>query len=499
MSMSITRRQFVRRSSVAAAAVGLPMFVPSAAWGANDKITVAVIGLGGRGSHSHATALGNQDGVEIVAICDPDRGRLNSAAGGIKKWFKRDADKYADMREILKRSDIDAVSIATQVYWHGLATILACQAGKHVYVEKPLCRYIWEGKQMLAAARKHNRIVQHGTQHRSAAGVRQASDWTAQGHLGKIKHINCFAIKPRSSLGKRDKPLEIPDSVDYELWCGPAKKLPIYRNRLQYDCRYDWNTGGGETLDQGIHELDVARAWLGEKQMPKRTMSIGGRFMWNDAGDANNAHIMCYDFPTAPVIHEIYNVKAPGFVDGLKLPKPMKGSRADRMLRHGPYGFVVTCEGGVVVTQAYQAHETCVAFDNKGKQIKSFHGRGGSNHFVNFIQAVRSGRRQDLHAEIEEGFVSTATVHTANISHRMGKVASAAEQQKAIAGVPGFSEAFERLQTTLKSHKIDPNTATLGPWLNVDRDKQCIKNNAKANELVRGQYRKPFTVPDLSA
>jgi len=457
-----------------------------------------VIGLGGRGARSHSTSLGNQDGVEVAAICDPDRGRMNNAAKGIKNWFKRDVDKYTDMRDILSRRDIHVVSIATQVYWHGLSTIWACQAGKHVYVEKPLCRYIWEGRQMVAAARKHKRIVQCGTQHRSAGGVRDAIKWTRQGHLGKIKHITCFAIKPRKPIGKRDKPLEISDSVDYELWCGPAKKLPIYRNRLQYDCRYDWNTGGGETLDQGIHEGDVARWWLGEKKMPKRTMSIGGRFMWNDAGDAANAHIMCYDFPTAPVIHEIYNVTAPAFVDGLNLPKNIKGSRADRMLRRGPYGLIVTCEGGIILTQAYQAHETCIAYDLKGKQIKSFHGRGGGNHFVNFIEAVRSGKREHLHAEIEEGYISTATVHTSNISYRLGKTAPVKQQRAQIDGVGGFSEAFERFQTTLKVHKIDPNTATLSPWLEIDRDKECVKNNDKANELVRGYYRKPFIVPDIS-
>jgi len=496
--MSITRRQFMQRSSAAAAVVSLPMFVPSRAFGANDRISVGIVGLGGRGAHNHATSLGNQDGVEIVALCDPDRRRLDGAASGVKRWFKRDAAKYADVREIVKRDDIDVISIATQVYWHGLATILACRAGKHVYVEKPLCLYPWEGEQMLAAARKHKRIVQHGTQHRSAKGVFQAAAWTRTGALGEIKCINCFAIKPRRPLGKRTEPLKIPDNLDYDLWCGPAKKLPIYRNRLQYDCRYDWNTGGGETLDQGIHECDVARAWLGEKQTPRRTMSIGGRFIWNDAGDAANAHIMCYDFPSAPIVHEIYNVQAPKFIDGLKLPEAIKGSRNDRMLRHGPYGFVVTCEGGFVLVQAYQAHETAVAYDFKGKKIKAFHGRGGPNHFVNFIEAVRGGKREHQKAEIEEGFISTATVQTANIAHRLGEVASVKKQQAAIEGVAGFSEAFERLQTTLKHHKVDPNTATLGAWVAIDREKHCVKGD-KAAPLVRGQYRKPFIVPDLSA
>lgn len=494
--MPITRRQFVKRSSAAAAAIGFPMLVPSTVFGANDKIRVAVIGLGGRGAKSHVTGMGNQDDVEVVAVCDPDRGRLNGAARSIKGWYKRDVDKYVDMRDIMKRKDIDVVSVANQVYWHGLSTIWACQGGKHVYVEKPLSHYIWEGRQMVNAARKHDCIVQCGTQHRASRAIRDAIKWTREGHLGKIRQITCFAVKPRRPIGKRNKPLEIPDSIDYELWCGPAKKLPIYRDRLQYDCRYDWNTGDGETVDQGVHELDVARWWLGEKTMPRRTMSIGGRFMWDDAGEATNAHIVCYDFPTAAVFHEIYNITAPAFVDGLNIFKKTKGTRAERMLRRGPYGLVVACEEGSVLVQAYQPHETCVAYDRKGKEIKTFSGR--TDHFVNFIKAVRSGRRQDLNADIEEGHISTASAHTSNISYRVGKVASVKKQRAQIDGVPGFNEAFDRFQVTLKGHGIDPSTATLGPWLEIDRDKECFKNHDRANKLVRGYYRKPYVVPDLS-
>ena len=496
--MSITRRQFVRSSSTAAAAMSfsLPMVAASSVLGANDRIRVGVVGLGGRGAQSHVTGMHNQDGVQVVAVCDPDRQRLDRCAANIKRWYNFDVDKYADMRDIMKRKDVDVISIANQVYWHGLSTIWACQAGKHVYVEKPLSRYIWEGRQMVNAARKHGRIVQVGTQHRSMTSIREAITWTRAGHLGKIRHITCFACKPRTPIGKRDKPLAIPDYVDYDLWCGPAKKLPIHRNRLQYDCRYVWNTGSGETVDQGIHELDVARLWLGETMMPRRVMSIGGRFMFNDAGQAANAHMIYYDFPTAPILHEVYNITAPRLCDELKIFKS-KGTREERMVRRLPVGFVVRCEGGDILVQAYQSHRTCVAYDGKGKEVKAF--SGTSEHFVNFIKAVRSGKREDLNAEIEQGHVSTATCHTANVSYRVGETAPLKRQREQVGDIPALREMHDRFLVHLKHHRIDPNAATLGPWLEIDRKSERFKDHDRANELVRGYYRKPFVVPDLSA
>jgi predicted dehydrogenase len=472
------------------------MVVPSTVFEANNKILAAVIGLGGRGSEFHVKGMADQDNVELVAVCDPDRGRLDNAARKIKDRYKRDVDKYADMRDIMKRTDIDVVCVANQVYWHGLSTIWACQAGKHVYVEKPLCHFIWEGRQVVNAARKHKSIVQCGTQHRSAAAIWDAIKWTRQGHLGKIRQITCFAVKPRESIGKRDKPLVIPDSTDYELWCGPAKKLPIYRNNLQYDCRYDWNTGDGETVDQGVHELDVARWWLGEKAMPRRTMSIGGRFMWDDAGQVANAHIMYYDYPTAPVIHEVYNITAPTFVDGLNFFK-IRGTIEEENLRRLPVGLIVECDEGSILVQAYSRNRNCVAYDRNGKEIIVFNGGGNTNHVVNFTEAVRSGKREHLHAEVEEGHISTASAHTSNISYRLGEVASVKKQRAQINGLTGFNESFERFQSVLKGHGIDPNTATLGPWLEVDRQNECFRNNDSANKLVRGSYRDSFKVPDF--
>jgi predicted dehydrogenase len=448
--------------------------------GANERIRVGVVGLGGRGVGAHIPSFENQKDVTVVAVSDPDRERMGNAAKTIESKFNHGVEQYIDMREMFDRKDIDVIGNATQNYWHGLSTIWACQAGKHVYVEKPLSHYIWEGWQMVNAARKYDRIVQCGTQHRSENKFIEGIKWVREGHLGKIKYITAFANKHRVSCGKRDTPLPIPDTVDYDLWCGPAKKVPIYRDRLQYDCSFDWNTGDGESCNQGVHEVDVARWCLGEKMLPRRVMSIGGRFVFHDACDVPNTQIIYYDFPTAPVLYEVHNLfKA-------KDSKEMPTFRGERV------GVIVICEGGSV--SLYRG----IAWDNEGKQIKSFSGGGG--HFVNFIEAVRSGRREDLNAEVLEGHISTAVCHTGNISYRLGKKASAKEMRSQIRDVPLFSDMLERLLEHLAAHEIDINagTVTLGPWLQIDRENERFKDSKPANRLVRGFYRKPYIVPNLS-
>ena len=492
-ALSMTRRAFAKRSAGIAAAVAFPMVVPSTVFGANDKIRMAVIGLGQRGSVSHITGLGKEDGVEIVALCDPDRDHMDKAARMTKGWYGNEVDQYADMREIFQREDIDAVSIANHVYWHGLSTIWACQAGKHVFVEKPLSHYIWEGRQMVNAARKYDRIVQCGTQSRSSRAIRDAIQWCREGHLGKIKQITCFSAEAVGSAGKRETPYEIPDSIDYDLWCGPAKKLPIYRKSLHSDCRLDWNTGDGETVDQGTHELDIARWWLGDNTLPRRTMSIGGRFKYDDAATTPNAHVMYYDFPTAPVVHEIYNISVPKSL-GMMSFTFQNGEELE--LRREPYGITVEYEEGVVTEGTYSDSRQCVAYDRKGKVIKTFSGR--DDHYANFIQALRSGRREVLNAEIEQGHLSTSSALTSTISYRVGEVAPVKEQREQVESVPGFGAAFDRLQTVLKEQGIDPNTATLGPWLEIDQEKERVKNNGRANQLVLGSYRDSFKVPEVS-
>ena len=474
--MSLTRRQFVKRSAAAAAAISLPMVASGRVLGANEEIRIAVVGLGGRGG-THIAEFGKQPGVRLVAVCDPDRQRVAAAAKNIESRFKYAPDQVGDVRKLIERKDFDALSVATMQYWHSLPTIWACETGRHVYVEKPLSHFIWEGRQMVNAAHKYNRLVQVGTQARSRGTDRQAIEYLRSRPLGKIQYIVCFANKGRTSIGKRKEPLPIPESVDYELWCGPARKEPIYRDRLQYDCSFIWNTGDGESCNQGVHEVDVARWLLGETGLPRRVMSIGGRFVFNDAGEVPNTQIIYYDFPTAPVLYEVHNMRAAK--DSKKMPS-FRGSGVD---------VCVQCEGGSVMMHAGQVK------DNAGKVIKQF--TGGESHFENFVAALRSGKREDLHADVLEGHLSTAITHAGNISYRLGKAATPEEHRKQIGDLSVFQEMFDRYLEHLKAHEVDPGTSILGPWLTCDPANECFKDNVAANDLVKGFYRAPFTVPEI--
>ncbi len=420
----------------------------------------------------------NQKGVVVVAVSDPDTSRMRQAAALIESKYGHSVDQYQDMRRMFDRKDIAVIGNATQNYWHGLSTIWACQAGKHVYVEKPLSHYIWEGRQMVHAARKYNRLVQVGTQRRSQTSIAEAIQWIREGHLGKIKYITAFANKPRNSCGKREKPLKLTPTIDYDLWCGPAKKLPIYRDRLQYDCSFDWNTGDGESCNQGVHEVDVARWCLGEETLPRRVMSLGGRFVFNDACDVPNTQIIYYDFPTAPLLYEVHNLRK------------AKGSNEMPNFRGEAVGVIVDCEGGTV--SLYRG----IAWDNAGKQVKTF--SGGRDHFVTFIEAVRAGKQEMLTADVEVGHLSTAVCHVGNISYRVGQPAPVEAQRKQVQDIPVFNEMFDRYLEHLKANEIDPNTSILGPWLECDTQRECFKDHDEANRLVRGFYREPYVVPDLS-
>ncbi len=477
--MRFSRRQFVKRSAAATAAtIVVPHVVASRVLGANEELRVGLVGLGGRGVGAHLPGFQNQDGVTVVAICDPDRDRMGRTAEGIASKYGHKVEQYVDMRPLLDRKDIDVIANATQNYWHGLSTIWACEAGKHVYVEKPLSHYIWEGRQMVNAARKYNRIVQCGTQRRSQMSIAKAIDWIHEGHLGKLRYVTAFANKPRSSCGKRETPLPIPETVDFDLWCGPAKKVPIYRDRLQYDCSFDWNTGDGESCNQGVHEVDAARWCLREPGLPRRVMSIGGRFVFNDACDVPNTQIIYYDFETAPLLYEVHNLRA------------AKGSNEIPDYRGERVGVIAQCEGGSV--SLYRG----IAWDNDGQQLATF--SGGEDHFANFVRAVRAGDRSLLNAEVEVGHLSTAVCHTGNISYRVGEVASEQQQRAALGDNPLWHEMYDRFVAHLKANEIDVGTATLGPWLDVDRENECFRNHGQANQLVHGFYREPYVVPEVA-
>ncbi|MHB8862819.1 MAG: Gfo/Idh/MocA family protein [Pirellulaceae bacterium] len=475
--MALTRRQFLHRSAAAAAVIGFPQVAAPSVLRANDAIRVGVVGCGGRGNH-HIDRFAGQENVVVAAVCDPDRQRSAAAAARIKERFQNEPAQYVDVREMLDKTALDVISVATMQYWHALPTIWACQAGKDVYVEKPLSHFIREGQLMVRAARKYNRLVQIGTQHRSTRSAIDTIRHLQEGHLGKIQYLTAFANKPRTSIGKRPTPLPIPEFVDYDLWCGPADDGPIYRDHLQYDCSFTWDKGDGESCNQGIHEIDVARWLLNEPQLPRRVISIGGRFLFDDAGDVPNTQIIYYDFPSAPVLYEVHNLRA------------AKGSQEVPNFRGCQTDVCAHCEQGYAFVRSGQV------YDPHGQLTKTF--GGGEDHFENFIRAVGSRRQEDLGADIFEGHRSTTVTHLGNISYRMGTPATQGEIRERITGVPLLEEAFDRLASHLQAHEIDIDapTITLGQWLDVDMQNECFQNHDQANALVAGSYRASYPLPD---
>ncbi len=476
----ISRRTFVK-GLTAGAALALPASTWARAPGANGDVRVAVVGLGGKG-RQHVNIFHRLKGVRVVAVCEIDGGRL----GGVMKGFKASEKPkaYVDYRKLLEDKSIDAVATATPNHWHALVTVWGVQAGKHVYVEKPVCHNIWEGRRMIELARKHNKVVQSGTQLRSDLGLSEAFAYINEGHVGKIRLSHGLCHERRSSIGKVDKPTPIPANVNYDLWCGPAPNKPLMRRRLHGDWHWMWDTGNGDLGNQGIHQMDVCRRAAGIDALAPRTISVGGRFTWNDDGQSPNTQIIFYDYDPVPILFEVTGMPSKA------------GTRSWPHFRGIGCGNVVHCEGGYFACGEFGGG---ALYDNKGKRIKQFAGRGAGDHQANFIKAVRSGKREDLNADILEGHISSALCHVGNISHRIGAETSPGEIQGKIKGDSDMTDAFERMTKHLAANQVDlsKTKATLGPALTMDVRKERFTgaHSDKANALLTRTYRKPFVVP----
>ncbi|MDW8307874.1 MAG: Gfo/Idh/MocA family oxidoreductase [Verrucomicrobiales bacterium] len=482
----MNRRSFLRNSLLVTASLSawprLGWSAQSAARvrGANEDIRVAVVGFNGRGRNL-IDGLRKLKGVRVVALCDVDSEVL---ARGVREFEQRNEKvaAYRDVRKLLEDPDVDVVGIATPNHWHSLAAIWAVQAGKDVYLEKPGSHNVWEGRKTLEAARKYQRIVQIGTQSRSSTGLAEAFAWLQQGHLGKILRARGFCYKRRPSIGKVDGPQPIPESVDYDLWCGPAPKEPLMRKRLHYDWHWVWPTGNGDIGNQGVHQMDMCRWALGQAQLPSAVWSIGERLGYVDDGTTPNTQIVFYDYRPAPLIFEVRGLPA----------DPSKGDEMDNY-RGVRVGVVIECEAGYMTVKSYSSAE---AYENSGDLIRKF--EGGGDHFENFIKAVRSRKTTDLNADVSEGRLSAALCHLGNISHRVGQKLPPAAIRDAIRNNADLAEAFGRMEEHLKINAVDlvKTPATLGALLKFDPRKEKFLNNSAANELLTRQYRAPFVVPE---
>ena len=488
----ITRRNFMKGTMAAGIALAMPF---SRVRGANNDIRAAVVGFRGHGK-THINAYRKITGVRLVALCDADRDILDRGAKDSRGRNEK-VDTYTDIRKLLEDKSIDVVSTATPNHWHSLVTVWACQAGKDVCVEKPVSHNIFEGRKMVEAARKYERVVQGDLDLRSNEGLHDAIAYIQQGKLGKIVVVRGFCYKRRKSMGKVGGPQKVPESVDYDLWCGPAKMEPLMRKNLHYDWHWVWETGCGEIGNNGPHQLDVCRWVLGLKGLPKGVMSIGGRFGYDDDGQTPNTQIAFYDCEPAPIIYEVRGLPSKKDASTMDLYQSVSSTGvAIQSGRAGPSpntGVVVQCEHGYVNLGSR------VAYDNDGKEVKQFSGSSLGPQ-ANFIKAVRSRKISDARIDILEGHLSTALCHMGNISHRIGQVSSNEQIREVIQGDKDSLEAYERFKVHLAANGVDlkKTPPVLGPWLEMDSKKEKFvgKFKTQANMFLKRNYRKPFVVPE---
>jgi len=474
-----------RRSFITTAGLALPAIASSRAAGANERIRIGSIGLGGRGMGS-ANWFSKIKDVEIAYLCDPDTKTLERA----KKKFPN-AKTTTDLRKLIEDKDIDAVIVSTCNHWHVLASIWAIQAGKDVYVEKPISHNIWEGRKLVEAARKYDRIVQGGTQQRSDLLQTRIKEYLDGGDLGKIKYVRCNRYGQRASIGKRTTPLKPPGTLDYDLWLGPAKDEEIFREKFHYDWHWDWNCGNGELGNWGPHILDDLRnvVFRDRIKLPKRVIAGGGRLGWDDAGNTPNTHFVYMDTGEFPVIVDVHN-----------LPRKKGQNAGDLYKRRRTGGFlVIECENGYYAG----GRGGGAAYSQEGKKIESFKGDGGGAHAQNFIDAMRSRKKEDLNAEIEEIHYSSAWCHLGNISWRLGNENSydRREAEEVVKGFEPWHDVIADFHEHLKANEIDPEKSEIriGADLKIDPEKETFVGKSATPEalaLLTREYRKGFAVPD---
>ncbi len=454
----------------------------------NDTVRVGVIGvgghrknpsggapdrdaLGGRGK-DHLTGFSKLQNVEVAAIADVDQAHLDYGLGLIEKTTQKRPKGYPDFRKLLEDKSIDAVSIATPNHWHTLMAILACQAGKDVYVEKPCSHNMFEARQIVAAARKYDRMVQQGSQIRSAAAVQEAVQKMREGLIGDVYLARGLCYKWRDTIG-RTPVSAVPAGVDYDLWLGPAPKREYMQNRFHYTWHWFWDYGNGDLGNQGIHQVDVARWGLGVKY-PVKVSAIGGHFMFDDDQETPNTISCMYEFNENgkhkmmefEVRHWMSNGEAsvrppergagpPPSDDGDAPPPPPPGAaprraRGPRPVASDSIGDIFYGSKGYLAVDSYTSYKSWLGrAQEPGPAL-----RKGGDHYLNFIEAVKSRKRESLNAEIEEGAISTTLVHLANISYRLGRT------------------------------------------LHFDAATYSIKGDAEANRMFTRPYRKPFVVPE---
>ncbi len=433
----VSRRSFIKTSAAVGAAAGIGVAGVGKSYAANETIRAGVIGIRGRG-RSHIGGFNGLPGVDVVAICDVDRRELSRRVKELDEKGQKTPETFVDMRELFERKDVDVVGIATPNHWHSLCGIWAMQSGKDIYVEKPCSHNVFEGRQLVHAARKYQRVCQHGTQIRSSPAVQEGIQLLRDGVIGEVYMAKGLCYKWRNTIQKTPEQ-PAPSEVNYDLWLGPAPTRPYSRNRFHYNWHWHWDYGNGDIGNQGVHQMDVARWGLGVG-LPKKAQAMGGHFMFDDDQETPNTILASFEYPEEQKMlvfetrHWITNNENVG-------GRP-----------NGAIGNVFYGSEGIMIMPNYSTYKVFIGRDHEPGPTRSESG----SHFGNFIDAVRARDPQQLSADVEEGHKSSALCHLANVAYRMGRTIS------------------------------------------FDPESEQVVGDMEANALLTRNYRSPFVVPEIS-
>ena len=438
---SLNRREFMRGTVGAAAA--LAVVSPRRVRGANDKVIIGVMGLGGRGTYL-AESFAQRPDAEIAYLCDTDTRRYARAREAVEEAQNRRPKLVQDFRKVLDDRDVDVLVNATPDHWHALGSIMACQAGKDVYVEKPMAHNIREGRKMIEAARKYKRIIQVGMQSRSAPYTKKAKEYIQSGKLGEVYLVRVFNMMQHGKQG--DSPNRpVPEGFDYDMWCGPAPMIPYNPSRRWLN---QWEFSCGPIAGDAVHQLDCARYMMGDMPYPKTVSNAGGVNSLKDGRETPDTQFATFDYGSLTLTLEAalwtpYMKKTPGDIrDSDRFPNfPFSSTKVEIC---GTEGFMQYGRHG----GGWQA------FNSNCELMHSEYGRqADKEHKDNFIECIRT--RKEANANAEVGHQSVLLCHLANISYRVGN----------------------------KQLEFDPKTET-------------FTNNDQANKYLGRMYREPWVVPD---
>jgi predicted dehydrogenase len=486
--MSFSRRQFLGNSALAAAAAAvssIPVLGSELrrSVGPNERLRVAVIGVKGRGLE-HLNQWLKMSDVEVAAICDIDENVIHGAMSAVEKKGGNKPAYFKDLRKLFEDKSIDAVSVATCNHWHSLAGIWAVQAGKHAYVEKPISHNVFEGRKLVEAGKKHNKVVAVGTQCRSMKGMREAIDFLHSGKLGKVKVARGFCYKSRKSIGKKPNG-PVPSGVDFDIWLGPAPERAFNPNRFHYNWHWFWDTGNGDLGNQGVHQVDIARWGINKNEHPISTLSVGGRLGYEDDGETPNTQITVEDYGDVQLIFVVRGLDTEKYHD-----KSIQDKAGQLLI-----GDVFECTEGTLVIPTYSSG---IAFAPNGQLIQRFAGGDDSAHFRNFIDAVKSNKPESLNAPALEGHYSAAACHLANISHRLGTPKPLSTEEP-FGKNEAANETYRRFREHLKENGVDlaRTNFTMGREIKFDSKSETVVGDAEASKLLTREYRKPYVVPEI--